>query len=276
MNKKILDAHKDDAVRRSKSKKVTIFAGGVLSSTPDETIISHFEQFCTIYNFRRMFNKERRVAGYAFFEVDAKHVHMIVESPHMIGQALVNCKVAADTSMIQQAQKSEMERKVFVSNLPPKTTDVELLALFKVYGPVTKAYMVRNRTDGSYKNFGFVVFEDVNDLKTVLDSAEQIKFKGRRISLKQAVDRLTISKGTACGLDSITLSGESSTSMCCSSKKAALGLSQQITSESANYRFNVSLNKVSRYLDRFPSIYSDVKPMPITQTSLNSNETIEW
>lgn len=60
--------------------------------------------------------------------------------------------------MIQQSQKSEMERKLYVSNLPPKTTDVELLDLFQQFGPVSKAYMVRNRVDGSCKNFGFVVF----------------------------------------------------------------------------------------------------------------------
>lgn len=276
MQKQNVDSTRDDATRRTRSKRVTIFAGGVLSSTTDETITSHFGQYCSIYNFRRMLNKEKRVAGYAFFEVDTKNAAKIVESPHMIGQALVNCKIAADNSMIQQSQKSEMDRKVFVSNLPAKTSDIELLSLFQTFGPVTKAYMVRNRTDGSYKNFGFVVFEDINDLKRVLNSAEQIKFKGRRISLKQAVDRLTLSKNSTCAFDSLATRCDSNTSLGCSSKKAALGLSQQIQNEPSNYRFNVSLKKVFWSEDLVLTACKNIPEMPLTPTSLNSNDTLAW
>lgn len=111
-----------------------------------------------------MYNKEKKATGYAFFDIDAKHAETITQQPHLLGQGLVNCKVAADNSMIQQCQKSEMERKIYVSNLPSRTTDVELLELFQQYGTVSKAYMVRNRGDGSCKNFGFVVFTMVEDV----------------------------------------------------------------------------------------------------------------
>lgn len=64
---------------RPKAARVTIFAGGVLSCISDgkilvlclESIVNYFNKIARTYNFRRMFNKEKKATGYAFFEVDA-------------------------------------------------------------------------------------------------------------------------------------------------------------------------------------------------------------
>ena len=144
-----------------------------------------------MYNFRRMYNKDRKHSGYAFFDVDACKADTFVAKPHLIKNALINCKIAADNSKISQVQKDEMERKLYVSNLPSNTTDLDLLHLFQSFGKLTKAYLVRNRSDGSCKNFGFVIFQSMTDLQNVLNNPRVIKFKGRKLTIKQAVDRQT-------------------------------------------------------------------------------------
>ncbi len=261
--------------RCPKRKMVTIFAGGVLGTTSDETIINYFKQFCPIYRLRRVFNKESLVAGYAFFEVDKDNVNLIVQNTHMMGQGLVNCKVAAENNKMRQAQQSEMDRKLFVSNLPPNTTEMELLALFKTYGPVTKAYLVRNRTDGSCKNFGFVIFEDVNDLNKVLKASEEIKYKKRRVNIQKAVDRVTINNTTGAPDSSIQCDGNNPSSDI-SSKKAALAVSQQISNIPTDYRFNISFKTVLGRLDLGRFMNVNVKPDSLIATNFNSDVTIEW
>ena len=153
--------------------------------------MEHFSNFGPMHNYRRMYNRENKDSGYAFFEVDRQISHSITQRPHQIGDALINCKVAAMDCDISEVQKNEMERKAFVSNLPLNTKDLELYNFFECFGSLTKAYMVRNRQDGSCKKFGFVVFEQVADLEEVLSNQKPIKFKGRKLTIKKAVDRMT-------------------------------------------------------------------------------------
>lgn len=87
-----------------------------------------------------------------------------------------------------------MQRKLFVSNLPVKTTDMDLLNIFQRFGPISKVYMVRNRNDGSCKNFGFVVFQKIEDATRLLNTSETLKLRGRRIRLRKAVDRCSTVK----------------------------------------------------------------------------------
>lgn len=153
--------------------------------------MEHFSKYGPLHNYRRMYNREHKDSGYAFFEVDRQISHFITQRPHQIGDALINCKVAAMDCDISEVQRNEMERKLFVSNLPSNTKDLELYNFFECFGSLTKAYMVRNRQDGSCKKFGFVVFEQVDDLEEILASQKPIKFKGRKLTIKKAVDRMT-------------------------------------------------------------------------------------
>lgn len=171
--------------------RTTIFAGGVLSSLSDESILRHFANLGRLHNFRRMYNKEKKDSGYAFFDVDSDCVEAFVAKPHMIRNALINCKVAADNSRISLHQKDEMERKLYVSNLPPGTSDIDLLTLFESFGRLTKAYLVRNRADGTCKNFGFVIFQKKSDVDKLLEFSPVIKFRHRKVTIKKAVDRQT-------------------------------------------------------------------------------------
>lgn len=136
-------------------------------------------------------NKDQSHCGYAFFEIDKESVIKITNKPHMIGKIVVNCKIAAQNGEIPEVQKDEMERKIFVGNVHTGCNDLDLYKTFEKFGPISKAYLVRNRNDGSYKNFGFVVFDRSEDMNRVLSSDIEIKCKGKRVSMRKAVDRQT-------------------------------------------------------------------------------------
>ena len=46
--------------------------------------------------------------------------------------------------------------KLFVGNLPARTSDQDLLELFRPFGEVTSAYVARTRYSGHSRGFGFV------------------------------------------------------------------------------------------------------------------------
>lgn len=204
-----------------------------------------------------MLNKDRTESGYAFFDVDSETARDIVAAgPHQLGAALINCKIAADTSQLSSAQKEEMKRKLYVSNLPFNTTDFDLLHLFQTFGRLSKAYLVRNKADGSCRNFGFVIFEAISDLENFLSVPRTIKFKGRRLTIKKAVDRQTqthIKQKEQLGYDEdLGLRSDQSgdgPEVWISTKYQILAQSQHLQEDEANYRFNyIALRRRMRNL----------------------------
>lgn len=222
---------------------VTIFAGGILSSVSDSTLISYFSSFGEIYNFRRMFTRDQKESGYAFFEMKTSTAEKVCSRPHLLADALVNCKVAAAEDSITEAQRDEMERKLFVSNLPPGTSDIELFTLFRPLAPLAKAYMVRQRTDGSPKNFGFVVFSTADDLAVVLANPPVLRLRGKRVAFQQAQDRQTQraarrGKTTPSTPSTPTSVQSPSFSSSSSAKSCLLAITNKIETNTQNYRFN--------------------------------------
>lgn len=191
-----------------------------------------------------MYNKERKDSGYAFFDVDNYSARAFISAPHQVKTALINCKIAADSSMISDVQKEEMKRKLYVSNLPPNSTDLDLVHLFENFGELTKAYLVRNRTDGSCKNFGFVIFKFIEDMQEFLSEPRVLKFKGRKLTIKQAVDRQTQKNAkTSPDCSDDQLRGQSGRLGTChlasiSAKTKVLKRSKELDEKADNYRLN--------------------------------------
>lgn len=168
-----------------KPRLVTMFLSGIDPSLTDKQIKAVLSSISQIRSFRRP-EKPRAGANsksYAFFEVESQYSANYTDRPVLVRGFLLNCKVAKDKSKLTD----EADKKLYVSNLPPNMTDLELFNLFSPYGRIKKAFMVKNKNDGSPKSFGFVLFNDVADLHKLLDSHQKgIDFKNRTIWLKLA------------------------------------------------------------------------------------------
>ncbi|MCE5186313.1 MAG: RNA-binding protein [Planctomycetaceae bacterium] len=55
-----------------------------------------------------------------------------------------------------------MAKKLYVGNLGPKANEASLKALFSMFGPVDKAYIIPDPETGLCKGYGFVIMN--NDL----------------------------------------------------------------------------------------------------------------
>ncbi len=78
-----------------------------------------------------------------------------------------------------------MNKKLFVGNLDFNVKDIELEELFKPFGKIIYAEIVRF-FDKKSKGFGFVEMDTVEEAKTAMEKLNGTEFKGRKIVVNEA------------------------------------------------------------------------------------------
>lgn len=81
-----------------------------------------------------------------------------------------------------------METRIYVGNLPFKTTDEELKKLFEEYGNVKYANVIRYKKSGRSKGYAFVVMEEM-DAQTSVENLNEKEYGGRIIKVREAKPR---------------------------------------------------------------------------------------
>ena len=97
----------------------------------------------------------------------------------------------AKDAMLEQ----EENKKIFVKNIPFKTTDSQLSDFFSRFGKVEKSEIIK-RDNGYSSGVGFVEFSTVEEKKNVLmANRDDLVIEGRRLDVKEArVDKMDYSK----------------------------------------------------------------------------------
>jgi RNA recognition motif-containing protein len=75
---------------------------------------------------------------------------------------------------------------IYVGNLSWQMTDEELRTLFEQYGSVTSAKIVKDKTSGRSKGFGFVEMPEDSEAQNALTSLYESEVLGRKIIVNEA------------------------------------------------------------------------------------------
>src|SRR5687767_15796782 len=75
---------------------------------------------------------------------------------------------------------------IYVGNLSWQMTDEDLRTLFEQYGSVTSAKIVKDKTSGRSKGFGFVEMPEDNEAQNALTSLYESEVLGRKIIVNEA------------------------------------------------------------------------------------------
>lgn len=78
--------------------------------------------------------------------------------------------------------------RIYVGNLPFKTTDAELRKLFEGYGEVESADVIRYKGSGRSKGYAFVQMSEEASEKAVTDLNEN-EYEGRMLKVRVAKPR---------------------------------------------------------------------------------------
>jgi RNA recognition motif-containing protein len=79
-----------------------------------------------------------------------------------------------------------MGRKLYVGNLPYKTTDEELRELFSQAGAVESAQVMRDNVTGRARGFGFVEMVSDEDAQKAITQFHNYRLDGRALVVNEA------------------------------------------------------------------------------------------
>ncbi len=78
--------------------------------------------------------------------------------------------------------------KIYVGNLPFRSTEDDLRVLFEQYGTVDSVRIILDRETGRSRGFGFVEMSDA-DGQTAIDALHESDFQGRDLTVNMARPR---------------------------------------------------------------------------------------
>jgi len=82
----------------------------------------------------------------------------------------------------------EIPNRVFLGGIPMETTELELELFFSDFGSVKDVRIVTDRVTGECKGYGFVTFDEHEDVSTLFRK-KTIIMKGRKLRVRKAVRR---------------------------------------------------------------------------------------
>ena len=77
-------------------------------------------------------------------------------------------------------------KKLFVGNLPYKTTDTDLKDMFSQNGEVSEAVIIMDRERGVSKGFGFVTMTNDAEADAAIDAWNGKDIEGRALTVNEA------------------------------------------------------------------------------------------
>lgn len=77
-------------------------------------------------------------------------------------------------------------KKLFVGNLPYKTTDTDLKDMFSKAGDVAEAVIIMDRERGLSKGFGFVTMNDDSQADAAIEMWNGKDIEGRALTVNEA------------------------------------------------------------------------------------------
>ena len=79
-----------------------------------------------------------------------------------------------------------MSMKLYIGGLAYAVTDTDLEAMFKEYGEVTSAVVIKDRETNQSKGFGFVEMSDLKEAQNAIKELNGKEVSGRSIMVNQA------------------------------------------------------------------------------------------
>lgn len=78
---------------------------------------------------------------------------------------------------------------IYIGNLPYDTTEEQVVDLFKEFGEVNRAALVKDRETGRPRGFGFVEMPNDDEARKAIDGLSGKDYEGRPLTVNEARNR---------------------------------------------------------------------------------------
>lgn len=161
-----------------KSEELTLFIGGLASSTTARDLYFYFRKFGNIISCEPQTWKKgsKKCRGFALVHCGDRKTHkkILNKKKHFFKKRVIECKRWFSSKEKLEKYNRELKlRKVFVGGLPLKVTSGDLENFFEEkVGKVDIAYVIKEHNSIKSKGFGYVVFERIEDRNKALETKE--------------------------------------------------------------------------------------------------------
>lgn len=88
-----------------------------------------------------------------------------------------------------QIEKAELNKKLYVGNLPFTITEAELRELFEEHGTIESVNVITDRETGRPRGFAFVELEDTGSAEKAMRALDGREVGGRTLRVNEANER---------------------------------------------------------------------------------------
>ena len=171
-----------------------LFVGGLASSVTAAHLQGFFAQFGEVEDVRLMTYRDGKSRGFGFVRLASVAAAKAVLSRGelAISGKAVEVKIAMSKEVAQVNGEVELQKKVFLSNLPFKAQECDLVEYFRYFGEVAEARVVRGIRSHRSRGFGFVKFRHACDAQYLLQSSQDHWIGGHIVSCKPAISKITL------------------------------------------------------------------------------------
>lgn len=194
-NENVAEEQKNDTSREASSPG-KIFIGGLLRSTTTETLTKHFRKYGEISDSVIMKDRvtgQSRGFGFVTF-ADPSVVDKVIQDNHILDGRTVE---------IKRTIPKGITSKIFVGGIPKSITDDEFKDYFSKFGKVIEHQIMRDRSNGQSRGFGFITFDNEQVVEEIISEqiVEQIISQGKKIELggKQVEIKIAEPKKSSAG-----------------------------------------------------------------------------
>ena len=92
-----------------------------------------------------------------------------------------------DATIVQKGDSARMN--IYVGNLPFRTTQADLEALFAAHGRVDSAAVIMDRETGRSRGFGFVEMGNDEEARRAIEELNGTNYSGRDLKVNEARPR---------------------------------------------------------------------------------------
>eukprot|EP00457_Paulinella_chromatophora_P002293 gb/GEZN01002297.1/.p1 GENE.gb/GEZN01002297.1/~~gb/GEZN01002297.1/.p1 ORF type:complete len:637 (+),score=108.60 gb/GEZN01002297.1/:185-2095(+) len=166
-----------------------LWIGGLNWDTSEQALLSYFSYFGKVLQVNIMRDKRTgRSRGFGFIVFErTTSVDKVMEERariHIDGRK-ITCERALHKHEMDSMESQNKFKKVFVGGLNPQSTEESLRQHFKNYGKLEDVLIVRNRTGGRSRGFGFITYGEFEDVDCVMESEHVVD--GFLVECKRAV-----------------------------------------------------------------------------------------
>lgn len=121
---------------------------------------------------------------------DPSVVDKVIEDTHILDGKTVEIKRTIPRGNMSKGPKT---RKIFVGGIPKAITDDEFKNYFDKFGKVVEHQIMRDRSTGQSRGFGFITFDSEQAVEEIISKGEMIEVGGKLVEIKKAEPKKPLS-----------------------------------------------------------------------------------